>query len=51
LPDDAIRYAQSLFSTLHLLDERGCQAIVFEPVPGDDAWRAVADRLQRASTK
>jgi L-threonylcarbamoyladenylate synthase len=49
LPDDARAYAQRLYSTLFDLDGR-VDAIVMEPVPEDENWLAVRDRLRRAST-
>jgi len=48
LADDPEKYAQELYAALHALDER-CDRIVIERVPDTEAWRAVADRLTRAS--
>jgi L-threonylcarbamoyladenylate synthase len=48
LPDDPAGYAAGLFAALHRLDAQ-CASIVVESVPADDAWLAVADRLQRAA--
>jgi L-threonylcarbamoyladenylate synthase len=42
-------YARRLYATLHELDDAGVRAIVVVRVPNDDAWLAIADRLQRAS--
>jgi L-threonylcarbamoyladenylate synthase len=50
LPDSAEGYARALFAVLHELDDVGVSAIFAEPVPGEDAWQGVADRLRRAST-
>lgn len=49
MPSDAIRYAQRLYAALHELDERGCQVIYVERVPGSAEWTGVRDRLERAS--
>ncbi len=43
-------YGRRLYETLHELDDAGVGAIVVEAVPDDEAWSAVADRLQRGST-
>jgi len=52
LPDEPIACARELYGTLHDLDDAGVRAIVVQAVPGeDDAWLAVADRLQRGSTR
>jgi L-threonylcarbamoyladenylate synthase len=50
LPDDPVAYARALYDTLHALDADDVAAIVVEAVPDSDAWRAVADRLARASS-
>ncbi len=42
-------YARDLYATLHELDDAGCDLILVEPVPEDDAWAGVRDRLRRAS--
>jgi L-threonylcarbamoyladenylate synthase len=49
LPDDPAAYAHLLYATLHELDGAGLVSIVVQAVPETDAWRAVADRLSRAS--
>jgi L-threonylcarbamoyladenylate synthase len=49
LPDDPSAYAHLLYATLHDLDGAGVVSIVVQAVPETDAWRAVADRLARAS--
>jgi L-threonylcarbamoyladenylate synthase len=49
LPGDAPGYARELYATLHELDAR-VESILVEPVPDGEAWRAVRDRLLRAST-
>lgn len=50
LPRDPTQYARLLYGTLHDLDDAGVDAIVVQGVPEDDAWWAVADRLQRGSS-
>jgi L-threonylcarbamoyladenylate synthase len=49
MPDDARAYAQSLYATLHALDDSACDLIVVQRPPATDAWRAIIDRLERAS--
>jgi L-threonylcarbamoyladenylate synthase len=49
LPDDPGAYARALYATLHDLEGR-VASIVVQGVPEGNAWRAVADRLMRAST-
>jgi L-threonylcarbamoyladenylate synthase len=47
---DPAEYARSLYATLHALDQRQLQRIVADPLPNNDAWRAVRDRLSRAAS-
>lgn len=49
LPDDPHGYAHGLYAALHSLDEAGCTRILVEQLPGDSAWDAIRDRLERAS--
>ena len=49
LPADPEGYAALLFATLHDLDDAGCDVVLVEAPPEDDAWLAVRDRLARAS--
>ncbi len=51
LPLDAKAVAARLYALLHELDDAGFARIVMERPPGDEAWMAVRDRLQRASAK
>ncbi|MDR3682441.1 MAG: L-threonylcarbamoyladenylate synthase [Geothrix sp.] len=51
LPLDAEAVAARLYALLHELDDAGFARIVMERPPGDEAWLAVRDRLQRASAK
>jgi L-threonylcarbamoyladenylate synthase len=51
LPNEPREYARRLYGTLHDLDDAGARAIVVQAVPADDeAWWAIADRLERGST-
>ena len=43
-------YARALYAALRVLEASQPSAIWIERVPDDDPWRAVADRLQRASS-
>ena len=50
LPSEPSEYARRLYGTLHDLDDAGARVIVVQAVPRDDeAWWAVADRLERGS--
>jgi L-threonylcarbamoyladenylate synthase len=49
LPRDAGAYARALYAELHQCDELGAGLIVVEAPPSEEAWRAIADRLSRAS--
>ncbi len=51
LPRDPAQYARMLYGTLHDLDDAGCDSIVVQGVPRDEAWWAVDDRLRRGSTE
>jgi hypothetical protein len=45
-----VAYARALYAALRVLEASEPGAIWIERVPADEPWRAVADRLQRAST-
>jgi L-threonylcarbamoyladenylate synthase len=49
MPDDPDGFASLLYATLHALDQRGLDRIVVEAPPDGESWRAVRDRLERAS--
>jgi L-threonylcarbamoyladenylate synthase len=49
LPDEPRGYARLLYAALHALDDAGCSLILVEALPGDAAWAAIRDRLERAS--
>lgn len=50
MPDDPESYARELYAILHRLDATGLHYIAVEPVPEDEAWDGIRDRLRRAST-
>jgi L-threonylcarbamoyladenylate synthase len=47
--DDPAQFAHELYAQLRELDEMGCDLILVAAPPANEAWRAVADRLRRAS--
>lgn len=49
MPADAVAYGQLLYATLRQLDSARFDRLLAEAPPGNAAWLAVADRLQRAS--
>ena len=49
MPDDALATAEQLFAVLRDFDAQGAKLIWIEPVPADDEWDGVRDRLARAS--
>lgn len=49
LPADPAGYGRGLYAALHAVDAAGCQAVLVELPPMDDAWAAVHDRLSRAA--
>jgi L-threonylcarbamoyladenylate synthase len=49
IPHDAEAFARALYAELHACDEAGAGWIIVEAPPGTAEWRAVADRLSRAS--
>ena len=51
MPADPAAYARGLYEALHTADAGGWDWIAIEPVPDDDAWAGVRDRLVRASAK
>jgi len=50
MPTDPAAFAACLYATLHAVDRRSLDRIIIDAPPKDDRWRAVIDRLQRAST-
>ena len=49
VPHDAEAFARALYAELHRCDELGAGLIVVEAPPETSEWRAIADRLKRAS--
>jgi L-threonylcarbamoyladenylate synthase len=49
IPHDAEAFARALYAELHRCDEAGAELIVVESPPDLPEWRAIADRLRRAS--
>lgn len=47
---DPARYGQALYSTLYDIDKLGLSNVFIEQPPNTDAWRAINDRLKRASS-
>lgn len=50
IPHDSEAFARALYAELHRCDESGAERIVVEAVPDRAEWRAIADRLRRASS-
>lgn len=46
---DAAQYAKHLYRLLRELDQQGYARIAVQPLPEDQSWEAVNDRLQRAA--
>lgn len=51
IPHDAEAFARALYAELHHCDELGAEWIVVEAPPDTAEWRAIADRLKRASAE
>jgi L-threonylcarbamoyladenylate synthase len=49
IPPEAEAWARALYAELHSCDEAGAQLIIVEAPPPGERWRAIADRLRRAS--
>ena len=49
-PRDAAAYAHALYANLRALDATAVDAILIEQVPDGDAWAAIRDRLERATS-
>jgi L-threonylcarbamoyladenylate synthase len=50
-PRDAAAFGRALYAELHHCDEAGAEWIIVEAPPETPGWRAIADRLARASAK
>lgn len=51
IPRDPDAFARALYAELHRCDEQGARWIVIETLPETPAWRAIADRLRRATAE
>lgn len=51
VPHDAEAFARALYAELHHCDELGAELIIVEAPPETSEWRAIADRLKRASAE
>ena len=51
IPHDAEAFARALYAELHHCDELGAELIIVEAPPDTSEWRAIADRLKRASAE
>lgn len=49
IPHDAEAFARAIYAELHRCDEAGASAVIVEELPNAPEWRAIADRLHRAS--
>jgi len=49
IPHDAEAFARGIYAELHQCDLDGMELIVVEALPDLPEWRAIRDRLQRAS--
>lgn len=49
IPHEPEAYARAMYAEWHRCDELGARWIVVESVPDAPGWRAIADRLRRAS--
>jgi L-threonylcarbamoyladenylate synthase len=49
VPHDPEAYGRALYAELHRCDDAGAEWIVVEAPPDGPEWRAIADRLNRAS--
>ena len=51
IPHDVEAFARAIYAQLHQCDDAGAELVVIESLPQRDEWRAVTDRLTRASTR
>lgn len=49
IPHDADAYARALYAELHRCDAEGATCIVVETLPDGPEWKAIGDRLRRAT--
>ncbi len=50
IPHDPEAFARAIYAELHTCDDTGAALIVVEALPEGMPWRAIADRLRRASS-
>lgn len=50
LPNDPHKYAEAFYNALHHLDDLDCESILIQAPPRTDAWHAIWDRLNRATS-
>jgi L-threonylcarbamoyladenylate synthase len=50
IPHDPVAFARAIYAELHQSDEARAELIVVEAPPDSPEWRAIADRLRRASS-
>ena len=48
-PADALEMGHQLYAVLRELDQSGVSSLIIESPPAVEAWRAIADRLERAA--
>ncbi len=51
IPREAAAFARSIYAELHRCDSAGAELIIVQSPPDAEAWRAIADRLARASAQ
>jgi L-threonylcarbamoyladenylate synthase len=51
MPQEPTTYGNQLYATLRQFDKKGFDRLLIEAPPGDPAWLAITDRLQRACQK
>jgi L-threonylcarbamoyladenylate synthase len=49
IPHDPVAFARAVYAELHQCDDAQAELIVVEALPDGPEWRAIADRLRRAS--
>ncbi len=49
IPHDAEAFARAIYAELHQCDEAGAELIIVETPPSGEEWRAISDRLTRAT--
>lgn len=49
MPRDPVTYAQSLYATLHAMDDAHCELVLIELPPETPEWAGIIDRLRRTT--